>query len=99
VGDDAFSVTLRFGGVPERLHVPFDALVGFVDPAGKFGLRFDRPGEARVVQAEPPVTGPKPAEDETTVADEPPAENVVDIRAFRRPGDDGPDDGEPEPTG
>jgi hypothetical protein len=100
VGEDAFSVTLRFGGVPERLHVPFDALVGFVDPAGKFGLRFDRPGEARVVQEEAPRTGTEPAEDdESTAAADPPAENVVDIRAFRRPGDDGADDGEPEPTG
>mgnify|MGYP003392230802 CR=1 FL=1 len=26
VGEDAFSVTLRFGGAPERLHVPFAAL-------------------------------------------------------------------------
>jgi hypothetical protein len=34
VGDDAFSVTLRFGGVPERLHVPFAALTAFADPAG-----------------------------------------------------------------
>ena len=50
VGDDAFSVTLRFGGVPERLHVPFAALTAFADPAAEFGLRFDRPGEATVVQ-------------------------------------------------
>ena len=40
VGDDAFSVTLRFGGAPERLHIPFAALTAFADPAAEFGLRF-----------------------------------------------------------
>ena len=95
VGDDAFSVTLRFGGVPERLHVPFDALVGFADPAGEFALRFDRPGEARVVR-EPREDGATPTDAEGGGDDGERAANVVDIRAFRRPEGDGPDDGEPE---
>jgi hypothetical protein len=98
VGDDAFSVTLRFGGLPERIHVPFAALVGFDDPAVRFALRFEWPGEARVVQ-EPREGGPVPVEGKSETEEEPPAANVVDIRAFRRPGDDGPDDGGPEPTG
>jgi len=41
VGDEAFSVTLHFGGAPERLTVPFAALGAFVDPAASFGLRLD----------------------------------------------------------
>jgi uncharacterized protein len=75
VGEEAFSVTLRFGGTPERLHVPFAALVAFADPAAQFGLRFE-PGEEG---AEVPAVATEPG-----AAAEPPAGNVVDIRAFRR---------------
>jgi hypothetical protein len=93
VGDDAFSVTLRFGGAPERLHVPFAALTAFADPAAEFGLRFDRPGEATV------VTGREEegvGEDGAEAEGETRAGNVVDIRAFRRPEDK---EEEPEPAG
>ena len=93
VGDDAFSVTLRFGGAPERLHVPFAALTAFADPAAEFGLRFDRPGEATV------VTGREEegvGEDVAQAEGETRAGNVVDIRAFRRPEDQ---EEEPEPAG
>jgi hypothetical protein len=41
VGDDAFEVGLSFGGVPERLTVPFDAIVAFYDPAVQFGFQFE----------------------------------------------------------
>jgi hypothetical protein len=39
VGDDAFSVTLRFGGAPQRVTIPLAALTAFVDPSVPFGLR------------------------------------------------------------
>jgi hypothetical protein len=95
VGDDAFSVTLRFGGAPERLHVPFAALTAFADPAAEFGLRFDRPGEARVVKSGG-EEGAGEGAGETAVDGEPRPGNVVDIRAFRRPGEKAE---EPEPAG
>ncbi len=38
VDDEAFSVTLSFNDVLERLHVPMDAVTAFVDPAVKFML-------------------------------------------------------------
>jgi len=38
VGDGGFAVTLRFGGVWERLRVPFAALTQVVDPSVPFGL-------------------------------------------------------------
>ncbi len=38
--DDGFEVTLSFSGVSERLVIPWDALVGFLDPSVEFGLRF-----------------------------------------------------------
>jgi uncharacterized protein len=75
VGEEAFSVTLRFGGTPERLHVPFAALVAFADPAAQFGLRFE-PGEEG--EEAPTSAATEPG------TPEPPPGNVVDIRAFRR---------------
>ena len=44
--DDGFEVTLSFGGVSERLVVPWHAMVGFVDPSVEFGLRFGTDLEA-----------------------------------------------------
>jgi hypothetical protein len=41
VDDDAFEVGLSFGGVPERIVVPFEALTAFLDPAAEFGLQFE----------------------------------------------------------
>lgn len=90
VGEDAFSVTLRFGGAPERLHVPFAAVVAFADPAAGFALRFEpepAPG------ADGAVPSPPPAADAARPPDGPPEAlvegNVVDIRAFRRPRGEG----------
>ncbi len=41
VTDEGFSITLNFGDNPERLHVPYDAILTFVDPSVEFGLRFE----------------------------------------------------------
>jgi hypothetical protein len=41
VTDDSFEVGLSFGGVPERLVVPFAAIKGFFDPSVQFGLQFE----------------------------------------------------------
>jgi hypothetical protein len=41
VTEEAFEVGLSFGGVPERLVVPFEAVKSFVDPSVEFGLRFE----------------------------------------------------------
>ncbi len=45
VGDDEFEVGLSFGGVPERLTVPFEAINGFFDPSVQFGLQFEEAAE------------------------------------------------------
>jgi uncharacterized protein len=39
--EHTFEVGLSFGGVPERLLIPFDAVVGFFDPSVQFGLKFE----------------------------------------------------------
>lgn len=41
VSDTVFEVGLSFGGVAERLVIPFSALKGFFDPSVKFGLQFE----------------------------------------------------------
>ena len=42
VEEAQFGVTLSFGGVPEKLVVPFAALTAFADPSVKFGLQFQQ---------------------------------------------------------
>lgn len=43
VEEEAFMVTLRFNGKPERLRVPFAAVVTFADPSVDFGLQLNMP--------------------------------------------------------
>lgn len=67
VSDTAFEVGLSFGGIPERLVVPFSALKGFFDPSVKFGLQFELVEDAAAGQeegtSEPsgPAIAPAPA--------------------------------------
>jgi hypothetical protein len=42
VTEHSFEVGLSFGGVPERLLVPFEAITGFFDPSVQFGLKFEQ---------------------------------------------------------
>ena len=46
VRDDAFEVGLSFGGVSEKLTVPFAAVTAFFDPAVQFGFQFESIEEA-----------------------------------------------------
>lgn len=41
VDDEAFSVTLTFGGKRHSIYVPFSALTAFTDPTAQVGLRFE----------------------------------------------------------
>ena len=41
IDDDGFAVGLSFGGVPERVTVPFDAVTAFFDPSVQFGFQFE----------------------------------------------------------
>jgi len=55
VTEDRFEVGLSFGGVPERLVVPFNAIKSFFDPSVQFGLQFE-PSDATT---EPETAAPK----------------------------------------
>jgi hypothetical protein len=64
VDDEEFEVGLSFGGIPEKLTVPFEAINGFFDPSVQFGLQFEEviEGEERPAPAnvqEPLGTGSK----------------------------------------
>jgi hypothetical protein len=41
MADRTFEVGLSFGGITERLAVPFDAIIAFYDPAVQFGFQFE----------------------------------------------------------
>jgi hypothetical protein len=78
VGDDGFEVGLSFGGIPERIGVPFQAIKGFFDPSVQFGLQFetanatdaatpakvDSAVPATPLAANPPEAAPAPADGE-----------------------------------
>ena len=92
VTDDRFEVGLSFGGVPERLVVPFSAIKSFFDPSVQFGLQFE-PAEAieaaaarlPAVPASPalPATTSQPAvEEEQPKGDE--GATVVRFDRFRK---------------
>jgi hypothetical protein len=63
VTDAGFEVGLSFGGVPEKLVVPFDAINGFFDPSVQFGLQFEEVSENEEAQGAPAaLKQEKPAE-------------------------------------
>jgi hypothetical protein len=60
VTEDSFEVGLSFGGVPERLSVPFAAVKGFFDPSVEFGLQFEQVGVAPAETDAKPEALPAP---------------------------------------
>jgi hypothetical protein len=83
VEDDDFTVGLSFGGVPATLHVPFNAVTRFDDPAVEFSLAFHANAEelsaAEHEQAEndaPEPEAPAPAKDDGS--------NVVSVDFTRK---------------
>jgi uncharacterized protein len=97
VTEDRFEVGLSFGGIPERLVVPFSSIKSFFDPSAQFGLQFE-PSDAAseaptanlpAVPAPAPVPAPPTvAEKATEPRDEPvkPSEGaeVVRLDRFRK---------------
>jgi hypothetical protein len=81
VGDGTFGVTLKFGGRPQSLVVPYAALTRFYDPSVQFLLQFDTedspasPGAADLQNAATPSAA-EGSESE--------APNVVSLDHFRK---------------
>ncbi len=51
VTERGFEVGLSFGGIPEKLGVPFEAINGFFDPSVQFGLQFEEVTEGEERQS------------------------------------------------
>jgi hypothetical protein len=60
VTERGFEVGLSFGGIPEKLGIPFEAINGFFDPSVQFGLQFEEEAEGEERQA-PANAQEKPA--------------------------------------
>jgi hypothetical protein len=60
VNERGFEVGLSFGGIPEKLSIPFEAINGFFDPSVQFGLQFEEVTEGQDQQA-PANVQDKPA--------------------------------------
>lgn len=86
VEDQRFHVTLSFGGIPEKLTVPFVAMTAFADPSVKFGLQFQQPGafDSASGANAPELPLEEPSLQFESENDEPDAEKVVSIEAFRK---------------
>ncbi|QPF83226.1 hypothetical protein IC762_26405 [Bradyrhizobium genosp. L] len=97
VTEERFEVGLSFGGIPERLTVPFAAVTRFLDPSAPFDLQFDASDAVAEtppvpLQATPPTPLPAPspqtaaetkaAEDENAKPSE--GAEVVRLDRFRK---------------
>jgi len=78
VTEDCFEVGLSFGGIPERLVVPFSAIKSFFDPSVRFGLQFD-PSEA--TEELPAANLPAPAAPPALTIANPPPPAVAEKQA------------------
>jgi hypothetical protein len=103
VTEDGFEVGMSFGGIPERVAVPFAAVKGFVDPSVEFGLRFEEISET---QESVPETGNAPLAQgaERTPAEHkaprtPPALAAVPTPANPEPPATTPSEGPDKPPG
>jgi len=93
VSEDRFEVGLSFGGIPERLVVPFNSIKSFLDPSVQFGMQFettDAPSElpAKNLPAVPAAPAPPAAAASPEPESEPakPGEGaeVVRLDRFRK---------------
>jgi hypothetical protein len=97
VTEDRFEVGLSFGGIPERLVVPFNSIKSFSDPSVPFGVQFE-PADAAAetpaaklpaVPAPAGLTVPAPTGEATAESKDEPAKpgegaEVVRLDRFRK---------------
>lgn len=53
VTDAGFEVGMSFGGIPEKLYIPFAAVTGFFDPSVQFGLQFEEVSDDQAAAGKP----------------------------------------------
>jgi hypothetical protein len=79
-GDEAFSVTLQFGGQPKALSIPYRAVTRFYDPSVQYLLQFVVEPAPKVAKVTPKLVRPKD-DGERPVSDEP---KIVSLDQFRK---------------
>jgi hypothetical protein len=84
VTEDRFEVGLSFGGIPERLVVPFSAIKSFFDPSVQFALQFEPSDALAEAQAKNLPGAPAPSE-VATPEPEPVAEAAASDTAAEEP--------------
>lgn len=94
ITEEAFTVTLSFNDVLERLHVPFASITSFADPAAQFGLQFKDSGVDLDEQDDsddlfaddtpPPQPGNRGSAADAADLSEDGSEKVVALDKFRR---------------
>ncbi len=93
-----FEVTLKFGGIPKYLKVPYHAISRFHDPSVGFALQFDPPPEmdaSEPIAQIAPAKAPKP----TTALGAPAKKTVSKAKAKDKKPDDNGDDDKPDNDG
>ncbi len=83
VGPEQFSIGLSFNQMPSLLTIPYDAVVGFVDPAVNFALQFP-PKDGEGPSDSPPPPGPDSPEPPRDSGGDDDGSNVVTLDRFRR---------------
>lgn len=89
LGETFFAVTLRFGGQPKRLSVPYSAITRFYDPSVQFLLQWPSPDieDAEIISAHIPQTH---HDHDAEASDEPPEDGgdnppkIVSLDQFRK---------------
>ncbi len=71
ISDDSFEVGLSFGGVPERLSIPFAAVKGFFDPSVPFSLQFEQVEVTAAEAGAKPEALPSPKKSDDEAANAP----------------------------
>ena len=77
-GETFFSVTLRFGGQPKSLSIPYAAITEFRDPSVDYRLRFSVPEPELEEAPAPTLAAPDP---KAPTQDGP---NIVSLDQFRK---------------
>lgn len=78
---EAFSVTLNFNAVRQRLTVPFAAMTAFFDPAAEFALRFEPVG-LETPEAPETMEAPAPAQEPAPAASRPAPAKAGEVIRF-----------------
>jgi hypothetical protein len=106
-GETFFSITLRFGGQPKRLSMPYGAVTRFYDPSVQFLLQFEPTNEVGEPSAElvslRPRKDPAPEPPRALPAPKKPVDAKTTPRAVDSPtalkGDPSPPGDGPKPDG